>query len=451
MIVIRLEWNKKYTTIAVYALIVIVLAILFVVFIFKYDSFANGFSWLSEVVAPIVIGICIAYVINPLVMWFENRVFNKLKDDEINIPSIWDKINIGTKDEQKAHQMQQLKAVKRRRRRRTVAKALSVSLSMLIVITFIVAVCVAIVPYVAQSIVDLADQMPKYASNLENMLKKLFENTPSLALVISEEFTELSNILDKIAEQIAPMASDIIGSVSMGVIGVITSVLVTLKNELIGIMNAIYLMFSKERLLAQAKKIMFAFMKNNKCQSILTVCRKSNNIFKTFIVSNLLDALIIFIFMLIGTSLMDMPYAMLFSLVCGVTNLIPFFGPFIGAIPCGLLIILVDPIKVIWFGLFVLVLQQCDGNIIKPFLFGETMGLPALWVLISIIVSGGLFGIPGMLLGAPVFAVIYLLFGDYISARLARKNLPTATDDYYNTEEYDNKYAVPTDKEEASP
>ncbi len=451
MIVIRLEWNKKYTTIAVYALIVIVLAILFVVFIFKYDSFANGFSWLSEVVAPIVIGICIAYVINPLVMWFENRVFNKLKDDEINIPSIWDKINIGTKDEQKAHQMQQLKAVKRRRRRRTVAKALSVSLSMLIVITFIVAVCVAIVPYVAQSIVDLADQMPKYASNLENMLKKLFENTPSLALVISEEFTELSNILDKIAEQIAPMASDIIGSVSMGVIGVITSVLVTLKNVLIGIMIAIYLLFSKERLLAQAKKIMFAFMKNNKCQSILTVCRKSNNIFKTFIVSNLLDALIIFIFMLIGTSLMDMPYAMLVSLVCGVTNLIPFFGPFIGAIPCGLLIILVDPIKVIWFGLFVLVLQQCDGNIIKPFLFGETMGLPALWVLISIIVSGGLFGIPGMLLGAPVFAVIYLLFGDYISARLARKNLPTATDDYYNTEEYDNKYAVPTDKEEASP
>ncbi len=451
MIVIRLEWNKKYTTIAAYALIVIVLAILFVVFIFKYDSFANGFSWLGEVVAPIVIGICIAYVINPLVMWFENRVFNKLKDESVNIPSIWDKINIGSKDEQKAQQREQFKAAKRRRRRRTAAKALSVSISMLIVIVFIVAVCVAVVPYVAQSIVDLADQMPKYAKNLESMLKKLFENNPSLALVISEEFTELSNILDKIAEQIAPMASDIIGSVSMGVIGVITSVLVTLKNVLIGIMIAIYLLFSKERLLAQAKKIMFAFMKNNKCQSILTVCRKSNNIFKTFIVSNLLDALIIFIFMMIGTSLMDMPYAMLVSLVCGITNLIPFFGPFIGAIPCGLLIILVDPIKVIWFGLYVLILQQCDGNIIKPFLFGETMGLPALWVLISIIVSGGLFGIPGMLLGAPLFAVIYLLFGDYISARLARKNLPTATDDYYNTEEYDNKYAVPTDKEEASP
>ena len=113
-----------------------------------------------------------------------------------------------------------------------------------------------------------------------------------------------------------------------------------------------------------------------------------------------------------------------------MTNLIPFFGPFIGAIPCGLLILLIDPTKAIWFAIFVLVLQQLDGNVIKPLLFGETLGLPAIWVLVSIIIGGALFNIPGMLLGAPVFAVIYIMFADLVKNKLKKKNLPGETDVY---------------------
>ena len=157
--------------------------------------------------------------------------------------------------------------------------------------------------------------------------------------------------------------------------------------------------------------------------------------------------MIIFIVMALGMALMDMPYAMLVSVVCGVTNLIPFFGPFIGAIPCGVIILLVDPIKVIWFGIYVLVLQQMDGNVIKPLLFGETVGLPAIWVLIAIIVSGGLFGIPGMLLGVPVFAVLYMLAADFVAARLKKKDMPTDTDRFYDTSEYDNSYREPESSE----
>ena len=407
------------------------LSVLFVVFIFKYESFANGFSWIGEVIAPIIIGIVIAYVVNPLVDWFENRVFDGIKNKAVKIAPSEDKAKADAK------------AAKKRKRNRTIAKALAVTISFLIVIAVITGICIAVVPHVAQSIVDLADQMPQYARNLEAKLKEVFANNPNLANYISEEFSELSTIIDKIADQIAPIASDIIGSVSASVIGVVTNILVALKNVLIGFIIAIYLLFSKERLIAQIKKVLFAFVKNDKCQNILNVMRKSNKIFKTYIISNLLDAVIIFILMNIGLALMDMPYAMLISMVCGVTNLIPFFGPFIGAIPCGVLILLVDPIKVIWFGIFVLVLQQCDGNIIKPFMFGETMGLPALWVLISIIVSGGLFGIPGMLLGAPVFAVIYLLFAEFVSNKLKRKNLPTETERYYVTSEYINDYADP--------
>ena len=159
-------------------------------------------------------------------------------------------------------------------------------------------------------------------------------------------------------------------------------------------------------------------------------CSQSNDIFKKYIISNLVDSMIILVFMMIGMYAMRMPYQMLVSVVCAVTNLIPFFGPFIGAIPCGVLILIVDPTKAIWFAIFVLVLQQLDGNVIKPLLFGETLGLPAIWVLVSITVGGALFGIPGMLLGAPVFAVFYMMFAEFVKNKLKKKNLPGETDIY---------------------
>ncbi len=422
MIVIKLNWNKNYTTIAVYSLLVIVAAVLFVVFIFRFDSFASGFSWLGDIMAPIIIGIAIAYIVNPLVVMFEDKVFHKLRDGEV-------KIAPNTKNPEK-------RLAKKKKLRRTSAKALSIIISFVIVLAAIVGICIAAVPSLSKSIVDLAHQLPKYIENADRFLDETFANNPDIAVFISEEFSQLSGIIQKFAEMIEPMASDIIGNLSSAV----GAILVALKNVLIGFIIAIYFLFSKEKLIAQCKKVLFALLKNDKCQCFLSVCSKSNDIFKKYIVSNLLDAVIIFIVMAIVMALMDMPYAMLVSVVCGVTNLIPFFGPFIGAIPCGVIILLVDPIKVIWFGIFVLVLQQLDGNVIKPLLFGETVGLPAIWVLIAIIVSGGLFGIPGMLLGVPVFAVLYMLAADFVAAKLKKKDMPTDTDRFYDTREYDNSY-----------
>ncbi|MBQ9948987.1 MAG: AI-2E family transporter [Oscillospiraceae bacterium] len=429
MIVIKLNWNKNYTTIAVYSLLVIIAAVLFVVFIFRFDSFASGFSWLGDIMAPIIIGIAIAYIVNPLVVMFEDKVFNRLRDGEV-------KVAPNAKNPEKS-------LAKKKKLRRTAAKALSIIISFVIVLAAIVGICIAAVPSLSKSIIDLANQLPKYIENADRFLDETFANNPDIAMFISEEFSQLSGIIQKFAEMIEPMASDIIGNLSSA----IAAILVALKNVLIGFIIAIYFLFSKERLIAQSKKVLFALLKNDKCQGFLTVCSKSNNIFKKYIVSNLLDAVIIFIVMALGMALMDMPYAMLVSVVCGVTNLIPFFGPFIGAIPCGVIILLVDPIKVIWFGIYVLVLQQMDGNVIKPLLFGETVGLPAIWVLIAIIVSGGLFGIPGMLLGVPVFAVLYMLAADFVAARLKKKDMPTDTDRFYDTSEYDNSYREPESSE----
>lgn len=441
----KVNWNKKYTTIAVYALAVIALAVLFVVFVFKFEDFTKTFSWVGSVAAPIICGIVIAYIFNPLMMYLENKVFRRIKEGkppEQNIvmrklhnSPVGDSVVVKTLEKHSAPMEQKM------RTRRKIARILSLLTTYIIIIALIVGISIAVFPSVAKSVIDLANQMPGYISKLEVWVNKMFEDYPDVAKFISTEVHNFADLVSKLAESIQPIAGDVISNVSEGLIKFLGSLFVGLKNILLGFIIAIYLLYSKERLLAQGKKIIFAFFRSDRCEVFFDGCSRSNDIFKKYIISNLVDSMIIFVFMAVGMFAMGMPYQTLIAVVCAVTNLIPFFGPFIGAIPCGVLILLVDPIKVIWFGIFVLVLQQIDGNVIKPFLFGETMGLPAIWVLISIIVGGGLFGIPGMLLGAPVFAVFYMLFAELVANKLEKKNLPSETELYTGpvdkfTEEY---------------
>lgn len=428
----KIDWNKKYNTIAIYCVLVIAAAVLFVVFVFKFETFADGFSKVWSVIAPIVVGIVIAYILNPLVMLFENKVFKGLKNaapkgnivderlSEVTNP------NIITKQLRKRRKSPE----KRAKGRRTLARALSIVITYIIVLAVLTGIVVAVVPSVSESVLDLMEKLPSYFSELETRLKQIFENNPEIAALITDEFDELNDVMKDLASYVTPYATDIVGGVTGGIFNVLSAVFTGTKNFVLGLVIAIYFLLSKERLLAQAKKIFFALFKFDRCKRIFSTCSRSNRIFTQFIGSSLVDCFIIFCAMEVGCVIMGMPYATLIAVVCGVTNLIPFFGPFIGAIPSGFLILLVDPIKVVWFAIFVVVLQQIDGNLLKPLLFGETMGLPAIWVLISIIVGGGLFGISGMILGSPVFAVFYLLFAEFITGKLKKKELPEDTDDY---------------------
>lgn len=444
----KINWNRKYNTIAVYTLIVIAVAALFVVFLLKFNDVRAVLSKFSGVVAPAVIGIVIAYILNPLMTYIENKFFRKLKEQKpqeqnIVIRKLHDS-SVG--DSAVVRQLEKHSAPmeKKIRRQKILARVLSLSLTFILVFAVLVGIIVAVAPSFVGSIMDLAKKMPDYLAQVEEWVNRVFEDNPQITEFISTEVKNFSDLINEIAAQLQPIAGDIAGNVSGWLLNFLGSLLTGVKNSLIGIIIAIYLLYSKERMLAQAKKIMIALFKTNTCKTLFSGMAKSNDIFKKYIISNLLDAMIIFIFMLIGAFAMGLPYQTLIAVVCGVTNLIPFFGPFIGAIPCGLLILLVDPVKVIWFGIFVLVLQQIDGNVIKPFLFGESIGLPAIWVLISITVGGGLFGIPGMLLGAPVFAVFYLLFAEFIAGKLKKKSLPDETEAYIEnfdsfSEEYFNK------------
>lgn len=441
----KINWNRKYTTIAVYTLIVIAVAVLFVVFVFKFDDFTKVFSKFSGVIAPAICGIVIAFILNPLMMYIENKFFRKLKEgvpqeDNIVMRKLL-KSSVGDSTVVRTLEKHEAPIEKKIRRRQIMARIFSMIITIVIVLALLVGIVVAVAPSFIGSIVDLAEKMPEYLEKVEAWVNKVFEDNPNIAEFISTEVTNFAGLINKIAEELKPMAGNIVGNVSEWLMNFLGTMLTGVKNFLIGFIIAIYLLYSKERLLGQCKKILIAFFKENKCKTMFGGLAKANDIFKKYIISNLLDAMIIFVFMLIGMFAMGMPYQTLIAVVCGVTNLIPFFGPFIGAIPCAVLILLVDPIKVIWFAIFVLVIQQTDGNVIKPFLFGETLGLPAIWVLISITVGGGLFGIPGMLLGAPVFAVFYLMFAEFIAGKLKKKNLPDETEAYVGSfKEFSDTY-----------
>ena len=192
----------------------------------------------------------------------------------------------------------------------------------------------------------------------------------------------------------------------------------------IAIVLSVYIMYSKETLIAQLKKAIYAVFKKETSSNLVRFARESHRIFSGFINGKLIDSLIIGILCFIGMSLIDFEFTMLISFIVGCTNVIPFFGPFLGAIPSVLILLMVDPWQAFWFAIFVFVLQQLDGNVIGPKILGDSTGLPALWVMFAILVGGGIFGIIGMFIGVPAFAVIYKFTKEYLENKLKEKNLP---------------------------
>ena len=203
-----------------------------------------------------------------------------------------------------------------------------------------------------------------------------------------------------------------------------------LLNVVVGIIIAVYLLLSKEVFYAQVKKLMFAFFPRRAAQAVLNLTHDSNAIFCGFISGKIVDSAIIGVLCFIGCSVLQMPYTVLVSFIVGVTNVIPYFGPFIGAIPSIFIIMIDDPIKSLIFAVFILILQQLDGNVIGPKILGDSTGLSAFWVLFAVTFFGGLFGFVGMLIGVPTFAVIYSLIRNIAEYKLGKKGMKTKTPDY---------------------
>ena len=266
-------------------------------------------------------------------------------------------------------------------------------------------------PYYVDEITDLIKSNRQLQAFLDNVLTNATE-------VISDWLNE--NVLQNIQSYVTLAAS--------GVVGVIT----VLADILVGLIISVYVLCSTGTFVGQGKKIVYALFNKRHAKMILDTIRKSNEIFGGFISGKLLDSLIIGVLCFLGLSALHMPYIALVSVIVGVTNVIPFFGPYIGMIPSTILVMLVDFKKGVIVLIFIIILQQIDGNVIGPKILGKSTGLSAFWVVFSVMFFGKLWGVLGMLIGVPVFGVIYYLADTFVDYRLKQRKLPSETAEYKN-------------------
>ena len=380
-------------------IIVLFLGIAFFFFLYRINDVLSVISKIFNILSPIIYGLAFAYILNPVVHFFERKIVHLTSQKLKNETSA-----------------------------RKISRSVSIIITLVIVICFIYILCAMIVPEILNSVINAAANMPEQISNIEIFLNNTFQNEnnrllPDLTSIV-EKATEVFN--NWVQNDFLKSLNSILSGVTTGVIGFGKELL----NIVVGIMVSVYVLMSKETFTGQSKKIIYALFKTRNANWIIRTCRKSNAIFSGFIYGKIIDSLIIGILCFICLYIFKFPYAMLVSVIVGVTNIIPFFGPFIGAVPSAILIFLVDPIKGLYFILFILVLQQIDGNIIGPKILGDSTGLSAFWVIFSILVGGGLFGFVGMLLGVPVFAVFYFVIGEVLNSVLKARQLPCNSKDY---------------------
>ncbi|MBR6874077.1 MAG: AI-2E family transporter [Ruminococcus sp.] len=380
----KLYTNKKYNTIALYAIIVIAVNVIIVTAIFKFDTILSILGKIVSVLMPVIWGFGIAYLMNPLMVSTE-RIYQKIFKNS---------------------------------KRPKLMRAVSVSVAALILLGIIVGLIAIVIPEFVNSFNNIVDNFSKLVENAQKWLEKLFRNYPKIQQFFNKQINDVGSGLIKLQ----PVLENIVDSAS--------DVFSILYNFILGYIMSIYLLLGKETHIAQTKKLLFAKLKKSTADKVLRFGNDANLVFSGFLIGKLIDSLIIGIICFIGLTIIGMPYNVIISVIVGVTNIIPFFGPFIGAVPSALLVFLDDPGMVIWLLLFILVLQQFDGNILGPKILGGSTGLPAIWVMIALFIGGGLFGFIGMLLGVPTFALLYKIVRESINNKLKKKKMPTDTQYY---------------------
>lgn len=396
------KWDKKYLHWGVTAFLVLASAIIFYYFVFHNEQFIQIFKNIIDICFPVIDGLVIAFLLCPLINWFEQKVFILFrKKEKRSIPV----------SEKTAKWW----------------RVLSILLSYIIVISLLSAFIITVIPQIKESILNIYAQSSQYKENIENWLKDLFDKYPDIEVWVMDSYeTYTAQFSDWKNNYLLPKAQELLATVSTGLFNFFGA----LWDIVIGAIVSIYVLFSKEKFSGQFKKMAYGFLNTKTANVLIANIRMVNHKFSGFIVGKLLDSLIIGILCFVGCSLLDFDYPVLLGLIVGVTNIIPFFGPFIGAIPCILLLFMIDPLQSVYFALFILALQQFDGNVLGPAILGESTGISSFWVIFSITLFGGLWGVTGMIVGVPLFAVFYAIIKTLLVTKLTKKELPTETAKY---------------------
>lgn len=308
--------------------------------------------------------------------------------------------------------------------KKSAARSLSTAFSTFVLLMLIFLFIYFVIPQLLENLPALGQDLPWMIRNTFNQLTNFLESHGQSTDFLMDISTKLTNAFNSWLE--GDPLSDL-----MSLLGRVVDVAKGLLNFVIGIIVMVYVLMSRDQFVGQGKKLLFALCrKQSTCDTILKHLRVINRIFSGFVSGKLLDSLIIGILCGIVLSILNMPYTMLISVIVGITNIIPVFGPFFGAIPSAFLLLLTDPGKCVVFIIFIIILQQVDGNIIGPKILGDSTGLSAFWVLFSLLFFNHLMGFWGMLLGVPLFASFYYLLREFINSRLRKKNLPESTNEY---------------------
>ncbi len=379
--------------------------VLFNILLGKIGVIFKALGTFAKALVPFFIGCALAFLLNPIHTLFEKafvKLYKKIKKtDQCN--KKWPNI-------------------------------VAVTFTMLVFFALIASLLIILIPELKDSLLKLYNKIPQYITNTEEWAMKALKNNHEMEAMISGYLSDFEVSVTKfLNDKIIPNMDTIVTTVSSGIIGGVKIVI----DFAIGCIVAVYILGSKEKLSAQGKKWIFSFGGKKKGTHTLEVFDYVNSVFGGFINGKIVDSIIIGIICAIFCKAVAMPYATLISVVIGFTNIIPFFGPFIGAIPSALLVLVESPKMCIVFVIFILILQQFDGNILGPLILGDSTGLSGLWVLFAIIVGGDLFGFPGMILGVPVFACFYTLLTIILRDSLKKKGLTNATDYYMDLRGFD--------------
>ena len=310
-------------------------------------------------------------------------------------------------------------------------RALSTAVAVLLLLALLAGFFAIMLPQLITSVKSILQYITNFVTVNQDRIKEFLLKYEFLSI----EGEKLVIAWENIVSQTMNYTSFLLNYVKAIAVGVSSGVYSVVIHFLVGLIAAIYLMIDKETFCAQVKKLCYALFKPTTCETLIYWTRRANKIFAGFIVGKILDSAIIGVLCYICMLIFRIEYPLLISVIVGVTNIIPFFGPFIGAIPSILVLLLVNPISALWFAVFILILQQLDGNVIGPFILGDYVGVSAFWIMIAIVIGGGLFGFAGMLLGVPVFGTAYAILRSVIDVRLKKKNLPTPSSAYADAPE----------------
>ena len=367
---------------------------------------------LAQVLAPVFYGLAMAYLLTPLVKWFERGILWCVSKLRKQLPD------------------------KPLKHGKGLLRAGAILLTWAVVLALTYWLMSVLIPQLVESVTMLINNARYYYTKVYRWTDNWLKENPEIGSWANDVLSEYyNNGLKNLTDTILPKAQELAATLTGGIWVGIRSVIGFAMDLIVGIIISVYLLAMKEKSLARCCKMIYATMKQETAELVLTGLHNTNQVFSGFVRGKLLDSLIIGILCFIGCSILKMPYTPLVSVVVGVTNIIPFFGPFLGAIPSAFLILLVSPLKCLYFIIFIILLQQLDGNVIGPKILGDSTGISSFWVIVAIMVGGGFFGVPGMFFGVPVFACLRMLVKWLMDRRLTRRGMPTEASAYVERKE----------------